>query len=292
MWEFVARSQLDRSTDHRKPGRRAHPRTLPARSRRDASVSGRERPCLRDPGAGRHRHPRAVTGRERSDDSGAEHRPHRGPLALRRGQAPRGRGCPRPPGHGPSRLPDARLGWPRRARPRRDQGVRCRPVPNRPAGVGAARRAARPASRRAAARRSLRSARSWTTPSSAGSPTTSAPMPSSPTARASGLSRRVGATGSDRRSAAREISSRGGTPGPRQSLSVVRGRGKRRETMASAPSGTTSDADGSMVEQVLQVGEGLDLVGFGGRRRGGRRRRICGRWGVPLVRRGSARSVR
>ena len=107
-----------------------------------------------------------------------------------------------------------------------------------------------------------------------------------------GMSRRVGATGSDRRSAAREISSRGGTPGPRQSLSVVRGRGKRRETMASAPSGTTSDADGSLVEQVLQVGEGLDLVGFGGRRRGGRRRRICGRWGVPLVRRGSARSVR
>jgi hypothetical protein len=51
-----------------------------------------------------------------------------------------------------------------------------------------------------------------------------------------GMSRRVGATGSDRRSAAREISSGGGTPGARQSLSVVRGRGKRRETMASAPS--------------------------------------------------------
>jgi hypothetical protein len=57
--------------------------------------------------------------------------------------------------------------------------------------------------------------------------------------------------------------------------------------MASAPSGTTSDADGSLVEQVLQVGEGLDLVGFGGRRRGGRRRRICGRWG-----RGSSRAAR
>jgi hypothetical protein len=63
--------------------------------------------------------------------------------------------------------------------------------------------------------------------------------------------------------------------------------------MASAPSGTTSDADGSLVEQVLQVGEGLDLVGFGGRRRGAAGAAYAGGGGgVPLVRRGSARSVR